>query len=118
MEMGKFYADELKRAHKLREILQTGGFEIHSEKIKDSKIETDGHILCQSNPTIILEVKDEIGSAGAEPSLQSLLYYETFVRLYDLWKDMSSIHSCFIITLAGKPTPRRYFWPFRYLTCT
>ena len=117
MEMGKFYADELKRAQKLREILQTGGFEIRSEKIKDSKIETDGHILCQSNPTIIIEVKDEIGSAGAEPSLQSLLYYETFVRLYDLWKDMSSIHSCLIITLVGEPTPD-VILPFRYLTCT
>jgi hypothetical protein len=117
--MNKFYPDETERCGVLLEILQTCGLEIHHPGfIEDTKIYTDDHHLCKSNPTIILEVNNETVSTGTdstEPSFQVLLYYDTFVREHGLWKDMSSIHPCFIITLAGKPPPQRYFWPF--LSC-
>lgn len=107
--MNKFYLDELKRRGVLLEILRAFGLEIHQGFIKQAKINTDGHRQCNSNPTTIVEVKNEVGSTGTEPSLQLLLYYDTFIREYELWKDMSSIHPCFVFTHAGKPLSTLYF---------
>ena len=41
---------------------------IHPGFIKNTMIDTDGRHLCKFNPTIILEVKNEIFSTGRDPS--------------------------------------------------
>jgi hypothetical protein len=110
--MSMFYYDKAERRATLLGILQTIGLELHHACIKGTNINTDG--LCESNPIIILKVKNEIVENSAERSFQALLHYDNFVREYELWKDVSSIHSCFTITLVGKP-PSTFFLAFSKL---
>ena len=66
VEMNKFY-HHMKPHEVLLDILQTCGLKIHPG-FTVTKINTDGHRLCMSNPTILLKVKNETVSTGVEPS--------------------------------------------------
>jgi hypothetical protein len=101
-EMSDFYPNESDRRHKLCLALQEYGIQVQPGTIGASEFKTDGHTFTANRPTLILELKNEIGWRGAEPSLQALLYYCIFCDEYKLWEDYSSCHPCFIIILAGQ----------------
>jgi hypothetical protein len=101
-EMSDFYGNEPERGKKLRDAFQDYGIDINPGTIGASKDSTDGHLCKANRPMLILELKNEVGSKGAEPSLQALLYYAVFCDEDNLWDDYSTCHPCFIIFLAGK----------------
>jgi hypothetical protein len=100
-EMCKFFVNEDTRRQALIDILRDYGLEIYPGPVGGSGKATDGHILIKKHPKLILEVKNEIVSGGAEPSLQAILYYDTFILQNKLWEDASTCHPCFVIFLAG-----------------
>ena len=100
-DMCDFYSNEAERRHKICSALQDYGIPINPGTIGGSEHKTDGHVF-KNWPMLILELKNEIGSKGAEPSLQALLYYRTFCDEYDLWDNYSTCHPCFITYLAGE----------------
>jgi hypothetical protein len=99
--MCDFYKDEAGRRQGICHILQTYGIDIRPGAIGGSEYKTDGHVATPTHPKFILEIKNEIGSTGAEPSLQALLYYRVFCDQLGLWDDDSTCHPCFIGFLAG-----------------
>ena len=79
---------------------------IHPGFIKNTMIDTDGRHLCKYNPNHLIrgEEQDFLDRyrslfLGNTFTLQCI----TFVREQGLWKDISSIHLCFIITLVSPP---------------
>ena len=76
-EMSIFFPDENKRAAKLREIMTKHGISLDTYTVtsKGHHFLTDGAVVINGDPIAILEVKGEIGSAGAEPYAQVVLYY-------------------------------------------
>jgi hypothetical protein len=101
-EMCHFYLDEHARRRVLIDILREYGIEIHPGPIGSSRNETDSHVVINIHPKLILELKNEIGSSNADPSLQALLYYDAFTREHKLWEDASTCHPCVVIFLAGQ----------------
>lgn len=97
----EFFEDNDYRASVLR--LELGSYDMFlaSGNIGSSGLSTHGHIDCNNRPVLILEVRNEIGVGSSEPSIQAMLYYDTFCYEYKLWKD-ASLHPCFILSLAGK----------------
>ena len=75
--MSGFFVDEQARASKLREILSEYGIPVVTSTItfKGHEFRTDGAVEIFSNLVAIVKVKDEIGSKGAEPYAQVVLYY-------------------------------------------
>ena len=105
--MCDFYKDEAERRQEICRILQTYGIDIRPGAIGGSEYKTDGHVATLTHPKFILEIKNEIGSTGAEPSLQALLYYRVFCDQFGLWDDDSTCHPCLIAFLAGQSQPHR-----------
>jgi len=105
-KMGLFYTGkngEDQRRDILNRVLGHYGIPVRAGSIGASKYSTDGHIENFGHPSIISEVKSEMsGTTGGEPSLQALLYYHAFAHEYDLWKDVSNCHPCFVIFIAGE----------------
>jgi len=62
--MSQFYPDEHDRAQTLRPILNHAGFNIYASYAGKTMYMTDGHTTCNSRPTVILEVRNEIGTTG------------------------------------------------------
>lgn len=76
-EMSAFYSHEGARAARLRNILTVYGLPFVTSTItsKGHNYTTDGSVEVNGNLLTIVEVKEEIGSKGAEPYAQSILYY-------------------------------------------
>lgn len=104
MDMCDFYPNEGDRRQKICVALQEYGIGINPGPVGASEHKTDGHVCTTTHPKFILELKNEIGSKGAEPSLQAFLYYRIFLDEYKLWDD-DSCSPCFIAFLAGQPQP-------------
>ena len=75
--MSDFFPDEKARARRLREILTSHGIPVVTSTIasKGHEFPTDGAVEIDGNLAAIVEVKGEIGSKGAEPYAQVILYY-------------------------------------------
>jgi len=75
--MSDFFPDENVRAAKLRAILTKHGIPVDTSTItsKGHHFPTDGAVAINGHLVAIIEVKAEIGSKGAEPYAQVILYY-------------------------------------------
>jgi hypothetical protein len=106
--MCAFHTSEGDRRKKICHILREYDIAIQPGPIGASENKTDGHVCTTTHPKFILEIKNEIGSKGAEPSLQALVYYRVFCDEYKLWDDVSTCHPCFIAFLAGQSQPYHF----------
>jgi hypothetical protein len=95
-----FFGTEDERRYSLCCLLREFAINVNPGPVAAKKCMTDGHVLHGKHPTLIQELKNEIGSLGAEPSLQALVYYDTFMR--EFWSDTSTCHPCFVIFVAGE----------------
>ena len=75
--MSNFFPDENARAAELRAILTRHGIPVVTSTItsKGHHFPTDGAVAINGHLVAIIEVKREIGSKGAEPYAQVILYY-------------------------------------------
>ncbi|KAF8622212.1 hypothetical protein AX15_007200, partial [Amanita polypyramis BW_CC] len=110
-EMCNFYDQESARRVSFLYILQKYGIILKSASFDESDIRTDGYLDVNNRPIVILEVKNELGSGGADPSLQALIYYERLCEQGGLVADDTSYHPCFMLSLAG---PRLCIGGFAY----
>ena len=102
-----FFSHENHRRDELIRIFKEYGIEVNPGDIGGTSIKTDGHADRNGRVMIIIELKNEIGAQGAEPSIQVVLYYDVFLQEYELWNDLSSCHPCFVVFVAGKSWPSR-----------
>ncbi|KAG1779904.1 hypothetical protein EV702DRAFT_965107, partial [Suillus placidus] len=79
-EMTSFYPDELTWMNAFRQLLHDYG--INASIVGSTKCTTDGHLLSRSGTFIqvISEGKNKIGSGGAEPFAEAMLYYRKFMK--------------------------------------
>jgi hypothetical protein len=75
--MSSFFRGEDTRAAELRDILTRHGIPVATSTItsKGHYFRTDGAVAINGHLVAIIEVKEEIGSRGAEPYAQVVLYY-------------------------------------------
>lgn len=92
--MSEFYDDE-KQA--FRSLLAQYGIYLTRTKIEGTAYEPDGNILYKIFCTTFAEVKNDVGCTGAEPYLQSCLYYLEWTRQYAPLKPRSVLPCIFII---------------------
>jgi hypothetical protein len=99
--MSGFFEDESARASKFREILQDSRFEAFATKIEGTKFKTDGDIQSLGFRRAIIEIKNEIGSGGAQPHAQGISYY-----IHSTKSSVAEMPGfrfpCILITLFGK----------------
>jgi hypothetical protein len=100
-KMCAFYPNEGDRRQKICETLQKYGIAIHPGPIGGTEHKTDGHVCSCNRPVLILEVKNDIGWKGAEPSLQLVLYFWIFCDEHGL-ADESMCHPCLVVFIAGE----------------
>ncbi|KAF9442762.1 hypothetical protein P691DRAFT_798029 [Macrolepiota fuliginosa MF-IS2] len=100
-DMCNFYIDEGVRRHRLCTHLNKFGLEIAPGDIGSLKESTDGHIIEGTHPLCIQVIKNELTTGSAEPSFQALLYYQSFIEQFQLDKNSSTCHPCFIIYILG-----------------
>src|SRR5262249_35957004 len=70
-----FYVDEHARAIKVRQVLKEAKIDLKETIIEGTRYSTDGDIQHRDYRYVIAEMKNEIGSGGAEPYAQASLYY-------------------------------------------
>jgi hypothetical protein len=101
--MSGFFKDEAGRASKFREILEDSGIDTSATKIEGTKFKTEGDIQSQGFRRTIIEVKNEIGSKGAQPHAQGISYY-----IHSTKSSVTGMPSfrfpCILITLFGTLT--------------
>ena len=89
-EMSKFFPNEGARAAQLRQTLTSHGIPVVTSTVtsKGHNFPTDGAVEINGHLVAIVEVKDEIGSKGAEPYAQVVIYYthSTSARAEDFSK--------------------------------
>jgi hypothetical protein len=99
--MSGFFKDESARASKFREILQDSGFDAFVTTIEGTKFKTDGDIQSLGFRRAIIEIKNEIGSGGAQPHAQGISYY-----IHSTKSSVAEMPGfrfpCILITLFGK----------------
>ena len=81
-KMSSFYPDELTRMNVFRQLLHDYGIILDASMVGSTKCTTDGHLLSRNGKfvQVILEVKNEIGSDGAEPFAEAMLHYRKFME--------------------------------------
>ncbi|KAG5635658.1 hypothetical protein H0H81_010494 [Sphagnurus paluster] len=102
--MSKFFSDGDGRAAELRDILQDNGIPPTAHLSSEGCFFCfDGAIESKNGFTVIFEVKEEIGSAGAEPYARAILHYAN-----SAWKKseehLNFNFPCLIITVFGQPS--------------
>lgn len=100
--MSGFFENEDKRASKFREIMrQHAEIELSARTIDGTGYATDGDIEYKGLRYAIAEVKNEIGSANAEPHFQAISYYVQATKSFA--KDKPEFRfPCILIGLFGK----------------
>jgi hypothetical protein len=80
--MSNAYDDELERMKAFRQVLRSYDIILDASMIGSTGFGTDGHILSRNGKfvEVIAEGKNEIGSKGAEPFAQCMLYYRKFME--------------------------------------
>ena len=96
-QMCNFYSTEPERLHDFRQIFQSYGITLHNATV--------GHMLVGTHVRVILEGKNEIGSGGAEPFAEAMLYYRKFLRFVEdrenMFKEHKALLPCFHIICFG-----------------
>jgi hypothetical protein len=99
--MSGFFKDESTRASTFREILQDSHFDAFVSKIEGTKFKTDGDIQSLGFRRAIIEIRNEIGSGGAQPHAQGISYY-----IHSTKSSVAEMPGfrfpCILITLFGK----------------
>ena len=100
--MSNFYDREEERAEALRVALGGMGLPIDPGPIGATGYITDGYfyIKCAFRP-VIIEVKNEIGTGGADPFFQAAEYYRHFIAYKGLWRYLDELFPCFVIAVTG-----------------
>jgi hypothetical protein len=93
------YDNETSQAAKFREILTDYGIVTMATKVDGTEFTTDGDMQYNRLCFLIIEVKLEIGSKGAEPLFQAIWYYVEAMR-HSLGSTGSAL-PCLIIYLFG-----------------
>ena len=93
------YENETARAAKFREILADHGIVTMATKVNGTEYTTDGDMQYKGSRFLIIEVKLEIGSKGAEPVFQAIWYYLEAMR--HLLESTGSSLPCLIVYLFG-----------------
>lgn len=75
-EMSKLYDNKNDQAAVFRRILHDHGIIMQKTFLEGTRCHTDGDMQCNDIHYLILEVKMEIGSKGAEPLFQAIWYYQ------------------------------------------
>ena len=101
-KMSEFYSTKGERRQEICEALQEYGIPIYPGPIGTSEHKTDGHVCSCNRPILILEVKNDIGWKGAEPSLQLILCFRIFCDQHGLWDDESTCHPCLVLFVVGE----------------
>jgi hypothetical protein len=107
--MSKFYDSEAARATEFRRLLQSYDIPLVAAMVERTSYTTDGDLRFRDALYSIAELKLEIGSKGAEPLLQSIIYYTHNRRLIRKdWPD-SFRHPCIVVYLTGQLISGSYF---------
>lgn len=99
--MSGFFEDENARASKFREVLREHDIDIVAATIDYIKCTTDGDQQLKGFRYLIVEIKNEIGSKGAEPHAQAISYYIRSTKSFASDKPGFRF-PCILITLFGK----------------
>ena len=100
--MSKFFENESQQQEAFINILRSYSIEMVQSSFTGSR--TDGDLYVNGRRSMILEVKSEVGSIGAEPYCQAILYYarastdeveKAFIQ------DVHFNFPCLIVTLFG-----------------
>ena len=98
--MSELYDNENDRATAFRSILRDHGIIIQETFLEGTRCHTDGDMQCNHIRYLILEVKMEIGSKGAEPLFQAIWYYQRSMGGISNDNPSSSL-PCLLILLFG-----------------
>ena len=74
--MSELYNNENDRATEFRMVLHQHGIDIQETFLEGTRCHTDGDMQFNRICYLILEIKMEIGSKGAEPLFQAIWYYQ------------------------------------------
>ncbi|KAF9002685.1 hypothetical protein BDQ17DRAFT_1356689 [Cyathus striatus] len=61
---------------------------------------TDDHYLAGYKPTVLISVRNQFSNEETEPTIQGLLAYDAFLDYYNHWRNVSSVHPCFVVTIS------------------
>jgi hypothetical protein len=102
-KMANFYQNENERASDLRDILTDNGIPVvtHTVSVENHHYPTDGAVLYKGHVVAFFEVKGEIGSKGAEPYAQVVVYYTHWTRAPRSSNSEHFNFPCFLITVFG-----------------
>ncbi|KAG2336544.1 hypothetical protein BDR05DRAFT_1063613 [Suillus weaverae] len=103
-KMSSFHTDELARMNTFRQVLRDYGISLNASMVDSTKCTTDGHLLSANGKFVQVMVKgqNEIGSGGAEPFLEAMLYYRKFMEnLKDEVAGLRSFIPCIHIMVFG-----------------
>ncbi|CAG8759809.1 2693_t:CDS:2, partial [Ambispora leptoticha] len=96
-EMADLYEEESKRNHRFLSLVEKYYGVQFSTQIRDTKYQTDGNLREGDFYYVNVESKNELGSGGAEPNIQSAYYYVEFVRSHSKnypWSPLPCLHVC------------------------
>lgn len=99
--MAMFYGDENDRATKIRKCLHDAGITLVQTVIEGEGYKTDGDMQCNRHRYVIAELKNEVGSTGAEPNAQVAAYYLESTRKLAPQCAKSPL-PCFLLFIFGK----------------
>jgi hypothetical protein len=102
--MSQFFDTEDRRAETLRQILKDNGILVSTPTIthpgQSKTYRTDAAIDSGNGLVSIIEIKGEIGSTGADPYAQAILYYTNFGRA-TAENHLTFNSPCLIVTVFG-----------------
>ena len=98
--MSAFFSNEKARQTEFIEILGRHGFHMAPTEIVGTSYCTDVDMRCNGFPYLIGELKDEMGSKGAEPVFQSAVYYTAHLRQQKCINPRSPF-PCLVLYLIG-----------------
>lgn len=75
------------------------GFPIVPDKVGDTEYITGGHFVCTFHPVIIVEVKNKIGTGGADPFFQAAEYYRHFIASGHFWTNYFPVSLSLLLEL-------------------
>ena len=99
--MSNFYDTEKDRQTKILELFRTAGIDLQPNKIIGTDYTTDGSsFLAGHLLSVLVELKNEIGSTKSEPYLQAVLYFLEATRKY-VSQYLHSGLPCIILLIFG-----------------
>ncbi len=99
--MAEIYSAEEKRGSTIRDALHEAGITLVGTTIEETKYSTDGDLQYNRHRYMIAELKNEVGSLGAEPNAQAAAYYLESTRKLAPQCPKSPL-PCFLLYVFGK----------------